>query len=499
MGRNQKSKKKKVNSRQSKKNRVNPLSDSSYKEYTKDIIGVEIENDKYKMISQKLDKDNDLQDTALEIVKKFIIKENLILYGGLAIDYALRLRGNHIYPEFERADYDFYSPNHAKLSYKLADELEKCGFKRVEVIRAIHVQTMKVRINYIWVADISYVPQRIFDMIPTMKYENMKIVDPEWQRMDMHMALCFPLANPPMEDVFHRTLKDITRFNLLNEIYPMHEGDAVQLKKLSFNIPNAILPKEGSLIAFHGFAAYSLIEDALRILKGEAKSGCKITKSINESKIEFEAPLIYDSLDLIATNASDVESYFINDTKNPGKEFVRMRPFLDIRLGMTKIPDPKINLYSMKNRLISINILRDSKSETKVNVVSPNYLMLWFLYKMHTSENNSNIYRTMYVKTLQIMKEADDILGGMEKNDYFYKMVQSSPFGLQTRVMGNTNISLSMEICLAYDRRSISINTPEDNELLKDLPINYYTYKNKEHPSFDPKLNVLFQFDGESN
>ena len=50
-------------------------------------------------------------ETALDIVKKFILKKNLILYGGMALDFSFQLKGSFLYdPSLNMIpDYDSYS------------------------------------------------------------------------------------------------------------------------------------------------------------------------------------------------------------------------------------------------------------------------------------------------------------------------------------------------------------------------------------------------------
>ena len=85
-----------------------------------------------------------------ELVKEFIKSNKRILYGGQALDYALRLKGSQIYnSEYKLPDYDFYSPDHIKDAYKLALELYKNKYKNIAIIRAIHITSVNVRINMI--------------------------------------------------------------------------------------------------------------------------------------------------------------------------------------------------------------------------------------------------------------------------------------------------------------------------------------------------------------
>ncbi len=161
---------------------------------------------------------------ATEIVREFVIRNGLIIYGGTAIDMALRLRGDKIYDDdmLQVPDLDFYSPNSVEHSYELADILYNAGFTEVRSINAIHFTARKVDIgdNH-FVADIAYMPTAIFEKLPTLVFGGMKIIHPTFQRIDMHSAFSFPYANAPGEVVFQRWRKDFKRFWKLNAKYPI--------------------------------------------------------------------------------------------------------------------------------------------------------------------------------------------------------------------------------------------------------------------------------------
>lgn len=158
---------------------------------------------------------------ALDVVKEFIINKNLILAGGMAIDFALRLLGDNIYTEDQIPDYDFYSPNHAADAYELAAILCKEGFKNISCINAIHITTMKVRVDFENVADITYCPIKVYTQVPTLMYNKLRIVHPHWQMIDQHSSLSLPFENPGMEVIFHRWKKDLTRYDILYKHYPV--------------------------------------------------------------------------------------------------------------------------------------------------------------------------------------------------------------------------------------------------------------------------------------
>src|SRR5581483_6869402 len=110
---------------------------------------VEASAKKYELISTKLDPQYDLVVKAVPLVKNFIAERGLIIYGGTAIDYALRLHGSCIYPDEQLAipDLDMYSKDSVSAAYDLADILFAAGYKDVRVIRATYVRTMRVDIG----------------------------------------------------------------------------------------------------------------------------------------------------------------------------------------------------------------------------------------------------------------------------------------------------------------------------------------------------------------
>ena len=202
--------------------------------------------------------DKDLITSSLNIVKKFIISRKYILVGGQAIDYALRLRGSQIYDECTIPDYDFLAPDSVEAAYDLGEILSKT-YENISVINAIHPSTMRVRINFIVVADITYCPQVIFDQLPTINYQGINVIHPLFQRLDMHNSLCNPYENPPRETIFHRWEKDLVRRQMFDEYYPvtivkMSNEQMEPLKELAIIDTSEL---DNALIT--GFVAYWLL------------------------------------------------------------------------------------------------------------------------------------------------------------------------------------------------------------------------------------------------
>jgi len=212
----------------------------------------------YEKISYELDPMYREWIEGVEMVREYIEEKGLIIYGGTAIDYALRLHGDCIYPDGSVAipDLDAFSPDSVADAYELANRLFKVGFNDARAITASYVRAMRVDIGGMhWVADLSYVSPTIFDRLPYLVYNGVKIVHPNYQRIDFHSALAFPFDDPPKEVIFNRIRKDVARFAKLDKYYPINTSPY----SIAANpLVNVKVPIDFRKHVFHGFAAYAL-------------------------------------------------------------------------------------------------------------------------------------------------------------------------------------------------------------------------------------------------
>jgi len=297
---------------------------------------------------------------AIEIVKKFIIDNGLIIYGGLAIDYALRLRGDKIYPDDLPPDLDFFSPENVEHAYQLADLLYTRGYKDSRAINAMHMETMRVDIgdNH-FIADITYRPKEVFDKLPTLNYNGMKIIHPMIQRADVHSSLSFPYDDVPREVIFARWSKDIKRFNLLDKHYPVKiSGDVISTRPMK-------ITTDVSKYVLAGFCAYSVIYHeyvkSMEALGAEIPVGIiKGTFSTGPSEIVFDTfdqkfEIVHFNLEkpsgeLSLTNVKHYETYI---------------HIVPERLeGRAEFGD--VTVYSTKNRLVATNYIKNNDRTLRI-------------------------------------------------------------------------------------------------------------------------------------
>lgn len=426
----------------------------------------------FEQISLKHDPMYDDLVKAIQIVTDFIKEFNLIVYGGSAIDYALRLKGDKIYPDESLTvpDLDFFSPTSFEHAYTLADRLYAAGFKSARVIQAIFVTTMRVDCgdNH-FVADISYIPPSVFGKIPFVVYNGMRIVHPEFQKIDLHASFTFPFDKTPREVIFERWNKDVKRFNLLNKYYPtIGSIDAQKLHK--------VVVKDLNKFVLHGYAAYAAIYSWF--------AGLLRSKGV-------EPPANVDANPLHATDNS-----FAFDTLNT-VEIVHFNPPKAVKeLGLKNVKhyEPLINLipehyigdvrdltyeiHSTKHKLLAVNSFEISGH--KVRVANVQYLLRHFLARAVVSEGKiKNTYLNTYLSLLNMIPVVEKIISREE--------ARKCPLFPSINTYGSDNFSSSYEVALnrfLHDWKG---------DKLMDMPRGYYPERGGAHPVFDPESSEYFR------
>jgi len=154
------------------------------------------------------------------IIKKFIIENKLILYGGSAIDTLLP-NDKKIYKKTETLfDYDVYSYNAYEYGIKLVQLLIKHKYKYVQLREATTTQnTFKVFIENLPVFDITNLPVEIFELYKkySKKKQQMLVIGPEIIIRDM----CSQLSQPHIS--YFRLEKTYERYNIFESVYGVNK------------------------------------------------------------------------------------------------------------------------------------------------------------------------------------------------------------------------------------------------------------------------------------
>ena len=153
----------------------------------------------------------------IHIVESFIRRKKLICYGGTAINNILPEDDQFYNKESEIPDYDFFSPNALHDAKELADVYFKQGFNDVEAKSGQHHGTYKVYVNYIPIADITFLHPEIFGALKkdAIQVNGIMYTPPNYLRMSMYLELSRPAGD------ISRWEKIMKRLILLNKYYPI--------------------------------------------------------------------------------------------------------------------------------------------------------------------------------------------------------------------------------------------------------------------------------------
>jgi hypothetical protein len=154
---------------------------------------------------------------SLGLVEAFLREHPVLCYGGTAINNLLPPEERFYNPEFDIADYDFFSKTPQRHAMILANQLAERGIKNVQVRPGMHLGTFKVFADFEGVADITEMEPAIFDKLwkEQIVRDGIHYVTPNFLRMSMYLEL-----SRPQGDV-SRWTKVYQRLLLLNKHHPI--------------------------------------------------------------------------------------------------------------------------------------------------------------------------------------------------------------------------------------------------------------------------------------
>lgn len=159
----------------------------------------------------------------ITIVEDFIKDRKLICYGGTAINNILPTNEQFYDYTLEVPDYDFFSKSPVKDAKDLADIYYKNGYREVEAKAGVHYGTYKVYVNFIPVADITYLHKELFNSIKKdcVIKQNIYYAPINFLRMSMYLELSRPDGDTS------RWEKILKRMTLLNKYYPIKDKECL--------------------------------------------------------------------------------------------------------------------------------------------------------------------------------------------------------------------------------------------------------------------------------
>lgn len=462
---------------------------------------------KYKDISEKRSASFSEIDRALEVVKKFIIDEQLVIFGGFAIDINLKLAGHPgIYASDAVPDYDFISPDFYNHSNKLAQILQSLKFENVSSINASHFNSRRVRVNFFSVADISYSPLNVYKKIPKIiiktddkdlkKFNGLRIVHPDWQRMDLHRSFNVPFSNPPQEVILHRLEKDMKRFRLVDHEFPIKFNKKLADMKLTKIVKIDLKILENTCLT--GMIGYSVMYNTIISFIEKYKKPINdngFNDFIKEKLSECVLSNISSDFKLsLSSNWNESISLLTDDfpsvlKKIPAGKTQYFNKFLD-NVKYRSIQTDNFEILDSKGELVpcyNLGKMLNNDLMKNIHVAHPNHIMLYFLQKYFTTDNLD--YLSLYISMKNIVGIAEKIYLSVKDPKY-----DEFPFFVSDMVYGSYNWS-SDYIANIREKVYFISNIPQEHQIKYRPPFGYYPERSNEYPAFTPD-NELYKMDG---
>jgi hypothetical protein len=306
------------------------------------------------------------------IVENFLRKKQLICYGGLSINELLPKQDQFYNKDIEIPDYDFYSSNALNDAKELVDLYVANGFQEVEGKSGQHHGTYKVFVNFIPVADITYIPKDLFNAI---KKESIKVAGilyspPNLLRMNMFLELSRPAGD------ISRWEKVLKRLTLLNKNYPLSakQCSTVQFQRqmedseyannIYENVQRTLIDQ--GVVFFGGYALSMYSQYMPKNLRHQLEK-------IPDFDVLSEEPML--TAQIVKERLSDINVKDVKIIKRPGVGEV-IAPHYEIKVGKDTIA-----FIYQPLACHSYNIVKDDGYDVKIATIDT-MLSFWlaFLY-----------------------------------------------------------------------------------------------------------------------
>jgi hypothetical protein len=308
----------------------------------------------------------------ISIVENFLRKKQLICYGGTAINNILPKQDQFYNKDVEIPDYDFYSPDALNDAKELTDIYVSNGFQEVEAKSGQHHGTYKVFVNFIPVADITFIPKELFNAIKreAIKVAGILYSPPNLLRMNMFLELSRPAGDTS------RWEKVLKRLTLLNKNYPLSSkqcstvnfqrqmNDSEYADNIYENVQRTLIDQG---VVFFGGYALSMYSQYM-----PTKLRHKLQK-IPDFDVLSEEPML--TAQIVKERLTDINVKNVKIIKRPGIGEI-IAPHYEIKVGK----DTVVFIYEPL-ACHSYNIIKEGGYDIKIATIDT-MLSFWlaFLY-----------------------------------------------------------------------------------------------------------------------
>ena len=248
----------------------------------------------------------------IRIVEHFIKKKQLVCYGGTAINNILPKSAQFYNKNVEIPDYDFFSPNALSDAKELADIYVAEGYTEVEAKSGVHDGTYKVYVNFIAVADITYLHPILYASLKkeSIRIDGIRYAPANYLRMGMFLELSRP------EGDVSRWEKVLKRMNLLNKHYPLKSEK--KCNALDLVRPTNRSPTQYEELFF--LARDALIDEGVVFFGGYATSLYSKYMKLGQHPVAQHTP----DFDVLSEDPEKTAKKVVNHLQDNGIKHIRL-------------------------------------------------------------------------------------------------------------------------------------------------------------------------------
>jgi hypothetical protein len=347
-------------------------------------------------------------------IKKYIIKNKKIVYGGFAQNLLITKKNplDYFYTEIngayfnwpDIADIEFYSPTPIKDMIEITEELHSLGFKHIEGVEGVHPETFKIFVNLINYCDISYMSENIYNNMSTIIIDNIICAEPNFMLIDAFRVLTDPLTS------YWRLDKSINRFQKILKYYPLDQS--LNDKKIYFK-SNLLILK---------FIRKKIIHNSKLIVVGFLAFNYYAKKVSTEYVINN-----YPYYELISDNYIKDSSHIHTLLKHKFGDKITIKHFAPFFLFMDKRTEYYyennliLKLYGNNSRCTVYNF--SDKKHTNYGTYNLVFMYLLFNYYyavINNNKDNVELYQTLLGKLFYLRNKY--------LNSHSITVVDKSPF-----------------------------------------------------------------------
>ena len=272
-------------------------------------------------------------------------KKKVLLYGGVAINELLPPK-LQFYKTTALPDIDILTTNGKKLAKMIVKYFHKKGFSNITTSHseALHPGTYKVYVDSLQILDITDIPSHVYKRLDTnsvlIKRLQLKVVDPQFLRMTLHLILAKGDAT-----TVHRWGKVLERLTLFYKNFPPKVCNTIYSSNNSNNASKEvanIIPEDLTN------KIYSILKDTDYILFGLHEVELLLEKHIKTNILPSSIQILVKEQKL-----KEIATSFVNKIAAHNDIYTSQLKISEVYKEDTLIPD-HIFIYYKNQQLISI-------------------------------------------------------------------------------------------------------------------------------------------------